>query len=55
MESRTRYACLGLSVLLVIGGTLATGVVPSTLPAQALAGGVIVAGFLLVYVCLGRD
>ncbi|MFB6218993.1 MAG: hypothetical protein ABEH77_07445 [Halobacteriaceae archaeon] len=54
MEARTRYACLALSVLLVVGGTLATGVVPGTLPAQAVAGGVIVAGFGLVYVCL-RD
>lgn len=48
-----QYACLVGAVVLVIGGTLATGVLPSTLPYQVLAGGAIVAGFALGYACVG--
>lgn len=38
------------AVALVLGGTLATGVLPPTAPYQALAGGLIVAGFALLMV-----
>lgn len=54
MENRTKqYVCLGVAVLLIIAGTLATGLLPSTPLFQVLAGGVIVAGFAVVYACLG--
>lgn len=54
MDDRTRtYACLAVAVLLVVVGSLATGVVPATLPYQALAGAVIVAGFALAFACVG--
>ena len=49
-----QYACLGVAVALIITGTLATGVVPSTTPYQVLAGSVIVAGFAVTYACLVR-
>lgn len=52
-EKLRTYGCLTLAVLLVIAGTLATGLLPSTALYQVLAGGVIVAGFALVFVCLG--
>ena len=53
MKERIRqYACLGVAVALIITGTLATGLVPSTTPYQVLAGSVIVAGFAVSYVCL---
>lgn len=56
MESGTRrYACLAVAVALIVAGTLATGLLPSTLPFQVLAGGIIVAGFALSYACLGAD
>jgi hypothetical protein len=54
MEDRTRtYACLALSVVLVVGGTLATGLLPPTPGYQVVAGGIILLGFVLVYACLG--
>ncbi len=52
MLDRT-YPCLGLAGLLIAAGTLATGLLPSTAPYQVLAGGIIVAGFALVYACIG--
>ena len=48
-----RYACLGVAGVLVITGTIATGLVPSTTLYQVLAGGIIVAGFAIGYLCLG--
>ena len=54
MKERTRrYVCLGVAVVLIFTGTLATGLVPSTAPYQILAGGIIVAGFAVGYLCLG--
>lgn len=52
-EKLRTYGCLALAVLLVVAGTLATGLLPPTALYQVLAGGVIVAGFALVFVCLG--
>ena len=52
-ESTRQYGCLGLAVLLVITGTVATGLLPSTVFYQALAGSVIVAGFAVSFMCLG--
>jgi hypothetical protein len=52
-DGTRRYACLGGGTVLIIGGTLATGLLPSALPYQLLAGGIIVAGFAVVYACLG--
>jgi hypothetical protein len=54
MNDRTRqYLCLGVAVVLIVTGTLATGLFPPTLLYQALAGGTIVTGFAVAYVCLG--
>ncbi|MFB6220230.1 MAG: hypothetical protein ABEH90_02210 [Halolamina sp.] len=51
MDERLRtYGSLVGAVLLVLGGTLATGVLPPTPRYQFLAGLVIVAGFALGYV-----
>ncbi|MFB6146837.1 MAG: hypothetical protein ABEJ08_04045 [Halobacteriaceae archaeon] len=56
MDERTRqYACGGVAVLLIIGGTLATGLLPPTLPSQVIAGGIIVAGFAVAYACVGTE
>lgn len=48
-----RYGCLLAAAVLVVVGTLATGFLPASLEYQALAGATIVAGFALVFVCLG--
>lgn len=48
-----RYAGMGVAGILVIAGTLATGLFPSTLPYQILAGGIIVAGFAVGFASLG--
>lgn len=54
MEDRTRkYGGLAVAVLLFIAGTLATGLLPSTLFYQVLAGGLIVAGFAVGYAAFG--
>ena len=54
IEGRTRtVACVALAGGLVVTGTLATGLLPSGLPYQLLAGGIIVAGFAMLYACLG--
>lgn len=54
MDERLRtYGSLVGAIVLVVGGTLATGVLPPTLPYQLLAGAIIVAGFGLGY--LGLD
>lgn len=53
-ESTRQYACFGVAVVLVVTGTIATGLVPSTPLYQALAGSVIVAGFAVGYVCLSE-
>lgn len=44
---------MGFAVVLIITGTVATGLLPSTILYQVLAGGVIVAGFAVTFVCLG--
>lgn len=53
IETRRRLGCLALATALVVVGTLATGVLPSTTTQQALAGVAIVAGFGLAFYCLG--
>lgn len=51
MDERLRiYGSLAGAILLVLAGTLATGVLPPTLPYQLLAGLIIVAGFALGYI-----
>jgi fructose-1,6-bisphosphatase/inositol monophosphatase family enzyme len=53
MDDRLRtYGSLAGAIILVAGGTLATGVLPPTLPYQLLAGAIIVAGFGLGYIGL---
>lgn len=53
MDERLRtYGLLAGAILLVLGGTLATGVFPPTLPYQLVAGLLIVAGFGLGYAAL---
>jgi hypothetical protein len=52
-NGRRRYVCPGAAVALILVGTLATGLLPSTALYQALAGGLIVAGFGVLYLCLG--
>lgn len=47
-------ACFVLAAVLVTGGTLATGFLPQALPFQAVVGAVILAGFVLIVLCL-RD
>lgn len=54
MDDRVRtYGSLLLAAVLVVGGSLATGYLPATLPYQLLAGAIIVAGFVVGY--LGLD
>ena len=57
MEQRTRTAVgLAGAAALVVGGTLATGYLPSRPRSQLLAGAMIVAGFALgVYVLGGLE
>jgi fructose-1,6-bisphosphatase/inositol monophosphatase family enzyme len=53
MDGRLRtYGSLAVALLLVLAGTLATGVLPATVPYQLLAGLVIVAGFAVGYLGL---
>lgn len=52
-EKLRTYGCLALAGLLVVAGTLATGLLPQTTLYQVLAGAIIVAGFGLGFVCLG--
>jgi hypothetical protein len=50
MKDRFRtYGSLVGAAILVLAGTVATGVLPSTLPFQLVAGLLIVAGFVLAY------
>jgi hypothetical protein len=54
MNDKTRqYVFLGLAAVLIATGTLATGLLPSTLFYQLLSGGLIVAGFAVGYAGLG--
>lgn len=48
-----QYGCLGVAVALIVTGTLATGLLPPTPLYQVLAGGIIVGGFAVVFICLG--
>ncbi|MEF8801150.1 MAG: hypothetical protein V5A38_06465 [Halolamina sp.] len=53
MDERLRtYGSLAGAILLVIGGTVATGVLPPTPAYQLLAGLIIVGGFALGYIGL---
>ena len=44
--------CFVLAAVMVTAGTLATGIFPARLPFQLLAGGLILAAFALLVVCL---
>lgn len=48
---RRELGCALVSVALVLGGSLATGLLPAAATYQVLAGGAIVAGFALLLVC----
>ena len=52
-EQIRQYACLGIGAVLIVSGTLMTGLVPPGIRYQLLAGGLIVAGFAVSYRCLG--
>lgn len=52
-DRRRRYALLGLAIALLVVGTIATGLLPSTAPYQIFAGALIVAGFAVGYVGIG--
>lgn len=55
MKDRLRqYVCLGVGAVLIVSGTLVTGLVPPGIRYQILAGGLIVAGFAVSYRCLGE-
>lgn len=53
LDGPREYACFAVAVLLVVGGTVAAGVLPQTGLSQVLAGGTIVAGFAIAWACLG--
>ncbi|MHB9286244.1 hypothetical protein ACKVMT_04300 [Halobacteriales archaeon Cl-PHB] len=54
LSDRTRqYVGVAIGIALVLAGTLATGVLPSTTPYQVIAGAIIVAGFVVGYASLG--
>lgn len=54
LEGRSRtVACFAIAGGLIALGTLATGLLPSSLPYQVLAGAIIVAGFAVGYACVG--
>lgn len=54
MKDKLRqYVYLGLAAVLIITGTLATGLLPPTPLYQVLAGGIIVGGFAVGFACLG--
>jgi hypothetical protein len=53
MSDRRRYPCLALAAVLVVAGTIAAGLLPSSPLYQVLAGGIIVAGFAVGYACVG--
>lgn len=48
------YACFAIAAVLLVAGTFATGFLPPTPLSQVVAGGLIVAAFAIVFVCL-RD
>jgi len=49
------YACLAVAVLVVLGGTVAAGLLPRTTPSQVLAAAIIVFGFAIAYACVGAE
>jgi len=55
LDGPREYACVAVAAVLVIGGTVAAGLFPSTTLSQVLAGGIIVAGFAVAWVCLGVE
>lgn len=54
MIERRTAGCLGLALLLVVLGTLGAGIDPGDPVVQVVSGGLIVAGFGVVFVCF-RD
>ena len=56
MKDRTlTYVGLGVAVVLIVAGTLATGLLPPSGTSQILAGGLIVAGFAVAYAAVGAS
>lgn len=55
LDGPREYACFAVAVLVVVGGTVAAGLLPQTAPYQVLAGGIIVAGFAIAWACLGVE
>ncbi|PSP82298.1 hypothetical protein BRC83_09750 [Halobacteriales archaeon QS_1_68_17] len=54
MTDRTRqYAGLGVGAVLIVAGTLATGLLPPTPLYQVLAGAIIVGGFAVAFASFG--
>jgi hypothetical protein len=51
---RRSIGCVTIAIILVIVGTFSTAVLPSTPTYQAVAGGIIVFAFALIFLCL-RD
>lgn len=47
----TDIGCFVIAAAFVIGGVMGTGFLPPTLRSQLVAGGLIVVGFALVFVC----
>lgn len=52
-EKLRTYGGLALAVVLIVAGTLATGLLPSGVEYQVVAGAIIVAGFAVGYYSLG--
>ncbi|PSQ32567.1 hypothetical protein BRD09_03330 [Halobacteriales archaeon SW_10_68_16] len=55
LDGPREYAWFAVALLLVLGGTIAAGLLPGTWPSQALAGGIIVAGFAVAWLALGVE
>lgn len=52
-EQLRQYVCLGVGAVLIVSGTIATGLVPPGVLYQILAGSLIVVGFAVSYKCFG--
>lgn len=52
-EQARTYGGLALAALLIVAGSLATGLFPSGVQYQVLAGAIIVAGFAVGYYSIG--
>ena len=55
LDDPREYAWFAVALLLVVGGTVAAGLLPGTARYQVLAGGIIVAGFAVAWLALGVE